>query len=98
MAGVYGCLSSFSFLTLCVIVVMIRITAWPLCHFASCAPLSGTLPRHMLYSDLCLVPPLCRSPSLPSGPPPAGYDHNYVLFGLGPDAATKTKGGMASEQ
>jgi len=32
------------------------------------------------------------------GPPPAGYDHNYVLFGLGPDAATKTKGGMASEQ
>jgi aldose 1-epimerase len=32
------------------------------------------------------------------GPRPTTYDHNFVLFGLGPDAANKTKDGMASEQ
>ncbi|KDD71751.1 hypothetical protein H632_c4460p0, partial [Helicosporidium sp. ATCC 50920] len=29
------------------------------------------------------------------GPAPGGYDHNYVLFDLGPDAKSKTKDGMA---
>lgn len=32
-----------------------------------------------------------------AGKPPGGYDHNYVLFGLGPDAKEKVKHGMASE-
>lgn len=31
------------------------------------------------------------------GPAPGGYDHNWVLFGLGPDAKDKCHGGMASE-
>jgi aldose 1-epimerase len=32
------------------------------------------------------------------GDEPKGYDHNYVLFGLGPDAAEKVKHGMAYKE
>lgn len=32
------------------------------------------------------------------GPGPGGYDHNYVLFGLGPDAKDKVKHGMAHNE
>jgi len=32
------------------------------------------------------------------GAAPGGYDHNYVLFGLGPDAKDKVKHGMAYKE
>eukprot|EP00887_Chlorella_sp_A99_P003017 scaffold9.g3017.t1 len=32
------------------------------------------------------------------GKAPGGYDHNFVLFGLGPDAKGKTRHGMASAE
>lgn len=32
-----------------------------------------------------------------AGPAPGGYDHNIVLFSLGPDAKDKVHGGMASD-
>lgn len=32
------------------------------------------------------------------GPAPGGYDHNFVLFGLGPDAKTKVHDGMAFKE
>lgn len=47
-----------------------------------------------LPTDLSTAPPM---PHAPAGPAPGGYDHNVVLFSLGPHAKDKVHGGMASE-
>ncbi|GLC44982.1 hypothetical protein PLESTB_001746800 [Pleodorina starrii] len=46
------------------------------------------LPAHTIGSRIEQVP----------GAAPGGYDHNYVLFGMGPQARVLTKNGMASEK
>ncbi|GIL50020.1 hypothetical protein Vafri_6358 [Volvox africanus] len=64
------------------------------------APVAGTpfdftaaepetsLPVHSIGSRIEQVP----------GAAPGGYDHNFVLFGMGPQARILTKNGMASEK
>jgi hypothetical protein len=61
-----------------------------------CAVETGAGPGHaaVFHELLCQCAP---SPPPPvAGPAPGGYDHNWVLFGLGPNAKAKVKDGMAS--
>jgi hypothetical protein len=51
------------------------------------------LPATQLAAQL----PLHLSACAAAGPAPGEYDHNWALFGLGPDAKDKCHGGMASE-
>ncbi|GFR42234.1 hypothetical protein Agub_g3128 [Astrephomene gubernaculifera] len=48
----------------------------------------GGLPAHSIGSRIEQVP----------GAAPGGYDHNYVLFGMGPQARFIVKNGMASDK
>lgn len=56
------------------------------------APVAGTpfdfTTPHAIGERIAAVP----------GPAPGGYDHNYVLFGMGPQAKYICKNGMASDK
>ena len=68
-----------------------RLAGWKGC--TGCCACSDAPPATQLAARL----PLHLSACAAAGPAPGGYDHNWVLFGLGPDAKDKCHGGMASE-